>query len=128
VSAEPLGFGRAETLPSPPASMALVRFTFAPGSRFVFDPNDPAVALVYVESGALTLHVGAPLSVTRAAMMATPETAPFEAVAAGTEITLGPGDSAVFPPFAAGELRNDGTGLAVALVANIVPEAVGTPP
>ena len=54
-------------------------------------------------------------------------------VAAGIKFTLMAGDFAVFPPNTPGEVRNDGTGPTVALVAVVEPfgnEAapVATPP
>jgi hypothetical protein len=48
-----------------------------------------------------------------------------EAVAAGAEFTLEPGDSAVFPPSAAGEARNDGAEPATALAVFVAPPGEG---
>ena len=143
VTFEPLGFGTAEDLPAAPADLVLLRFTIVPGADFPIEADDPSVALVFVDSGALTARVEAPIRVTRAAtiaLFATPGAvdegaipAPEE-VAVGTEFTLAAGDSAVFPPNVEGEIRNDGTEPAVALVAIIAPPeggaatpGVGTP-
>ena len=53
-------------------------------------------------------------------MTVTRATGPEE-VAAGTEFTLGPGESFVWPANVAGELRNDGPEPAVNLVAFLAP-------
>ena len=129
----PLGFGTAEELPAAPADLVLVRFTLDPGAGFPTEADDPSVALVYVEAGSLTAEVGAPVRVTRAAVIAAfatpgaePEGAPMpEEVAAGTAFTLAAGDSAVFPPNVAGELRNDGQERVVGLAAIVAPPEMG---
>jgi quercetin dioxygenase-like cupin family protein len=134
----PLGFGTAQELPAAPADLVLARFTLDPGAGFDIGEDDPSVVLVYVESGAFTFRVEAPMRITRAAsiaVFATPgadEGALPEAeeVAAGTEFTLEAGDSAVFPPNVPGEVRNDGTEPAVALLTLVGPPeagAAGTP-
>ena len=138
VTFEPLGFGRAEELPTAPAELLLARFTIDPGAGFPIEEDDPTVALVYVEAGALTIRVEAPIRVVRAATIAafaTPGAAEEgavpapEEVAAGTEFTLEAGDSAVFPPNVPGEVRNEGAERAVGLVALIAPpeDAAATP-
>ena len=134
---EPLGFGTAEELPAAPAEIALFRFGVDPGAGFPIEEDDPTVALVVVESGAVTFRVEAPVRVTRAATIAAFATPGAEEgaiptpeeVAAGTEFTLEAGDSAVFPPNVPGEVRNDGAERAVGLVALIAPpeEAAATP-
>ena len=138
---EPLGFGTAEELPPAPAGVGLARVRFEPGAGFPIEPGDPSLVLVYVESGALTFRMEAPIRVLRgaamaamAAAMATPgageEGAPPEPeeVAAGTEFVLEAGDSALFPPFVGGEARNDGPAAAVALAALIEPEGAAATP
>jgi hypothetical protein len=70
--------------------------------------DDASVGLNLVESGELTLRLEAAVTVTRT-------TGPEE-VAAGTEFTLGPGESFIWPPNVAGELRNDGPEPAVQLL------------
>ena len=125
---EPLGFGTAAELPTAPASVVLARVHFEPGGRFPLGA-DPSLVLLYVESGALTLRVDAPLQVVRAgarAVLATPgaaEAAPLvpEEVPAGTEAALLAGDSTVPPRRAPGEVRNPGPEPAVALVAVVEP-------
>ncbi len=138
VTFEPLAFGTTEELPAAPADLLLARFALDPGASFPIDENDPSVVLVYVESGEFTFRVEAPIQVTRAATIEAfatpgaveegvlPET---EEVAAGTEFTLAAGDSFVYPPNVAGEIRNDGTERAVGLGAFVAPpEEVGATP
>lgn len=130
VAFEPLGFGTAEELPTAPADLVLLRVTFDPEAGFPIEEDDPTVALVYVESGALTIQVEAPLQVTRAATIeafATPGAVEEggipepEEVEAGTEVTLEAGDSVVIPPNVGGEVRNDGEEPAVVLAALVAP-------
>lgn len=130
VTFEPLGFGVSEELPAAPADLALARLTIEPGAGFPLDENDPSVALVSVESGALTVRAEDPIRVLRAATLAafaTPgaveEGAVSEAeeVAAGTEVALEAGDSVVFPPNLEGEVRNDGQERALLLAAIVAP-------
>ena len=124
---EPLGFGTAAKLPTAPASVVLARVHFEPGGSFPLG-QDPSLVLLYVEAGTLTLRADAPLQVVRAAAraaLATPgaAAAPLipEEVAAGTEATLGAGDSTVPPLGAPGAVRNAGPAPAVALVAVVEP-------
>ena len=134
VTFEPLGFGPAEELPAAPALLVLVRATIEPGAGFDVGEDDASVALVHVESGALTVRLEAPMRVLRAAAVAafaTPgaveegDEPAFEEVAAGTEATLEAGDSVVLPPNVAGELRNDGAEPAVLLGAIVEPTGAG---
>ena len=129
---EPLGFGVAEELPAAPAGLSLFRATLAPGTSIPIEADDPSVALVYVESGALTARVEAPMRVLRAAAVAafaTPGAAPEpEEVPAGTEFTLEAGDPAVFPPNVGGEIRNDGGVPTVLLATLIEPEQAEATP
>ena len=94
-----------------------MRVTVAPGSVFNGPADDPSVGLNLIESGELTARIEAAVTVTRA-------TGP-EDVAAGTEFTLGPGESFIWPPNVAGELRNDGPEPVVQLVAFLAPAAEG---
>jgi len=134
VAFELLGLGVAEELPAAPADFVLVRFTLDPGASFPIEEADPSVALVYVEAGAFTVRVEAPMTIIRAAFIAAIATPgaveegavpPPEEVAAGVEFTLAAGDSAVFPPNVAGEARNDGAEPAVALLAFVGPPEDG---
>jgi quercetin dioxygenase-like cupin family protein len=116
-----LAYGIAETLPATPADLALFRFGIEPGVTFPFDPNDPSVALAYVESGSATFSIDAPASVLRAASEATSFPEATEEFAAGEEFTLEEGDSVIVPPNVSGEVRNDGDEPLTLLVANIAP-------
>ena len=131
VTAQPLAVGPGLPLPSP-ADLVLVRLTIAPGASLPNDPTDPSLALVYVESGTLTLHITTPLTITRAAAMATlatPEAAfpAPEQVAANATATLNAGDSIVAPPNAGGDVRNEGNAPVVLLAAILAPSGMGTP-
>ena len=131
VTAQPLAVGPGLPLPST-ADLVLVRLTIAPGTTLPNDPNDPSLALVYVESGTLTLHFTTPLTITRAAAMATlatPEAAfpAPEQVAAGATAKLAVGDSVIAPPNAGGDVRNEGNVPVVLLAAIVAPSGMGTP-
>jgi quercetin dioxygenase-like cupin family protein len=131
VTAQPLAVAPGLPLSSP-SDLVLVRLTIAPGTVFPNDPNDPSLALVYVESGTLTLHFTTPLVITRASAMATLATpdAAFpapEQVAANATATLNAGDSVVAPPNAGGDVRNEGTAPVVLLAAIVAPSSMGTP-
>ena len=131
VTFTPLGFVTAEELPAAPADLGLIRFTLEPGAGFPVEASDPSAALVLVESGTLTVQVDVPITVTRAATIAafsTPgadeSTIPApEEMAAGTEFTMGAGDSAYFPPSIAGQVTNAGQEPAVLLAATIEPQS-----
>ena len=105
--------GRLEEPPSGPLHLGLLRFTSYPGSVLTTPEDDPTAALILVESGEVTLRLEGAVTITRT-------TGPEE-VAAGTEITLGPGESFVWAPYVAGELRIDGQEPAVTLVAFLAP-------
>jgi hypothetical protein len=109
-----------DALPDNPASLNLLRFTFAPQSGFELSPDDPATGFLYVESGTLSFRVGAPMTIFRAA------TAPgtpgdIEQIPAGEVFTMSTGDATVFPPSIPGETRNLGDEPASILVLNIAP-------
>jgi hypothetical protein len=133
VTFTPLGFGTTQALPATPAEMFYFRLALDPGVSFAVTADDPSVALAYVESGTFTVRVEAPMQVLRAATVAafsTPgaqEGGPpaLEQIAADTEFTMGAGDSAVFPPSTAGELRNDGQEPAVLVATSVGPPEGG---
>jgi quercetin dioxygenase-like cupin family protein len=116
-----------------------MRITLEPGAIFPSEVDDASAGLVYVEAGAVTVRIEAPIAVLRAAALATvvaggPQEGlpapPAEAVAAGAEATLRAGDSFVFPSNVTSELRNDGDTPAVILAAVISPTQgvdAGTP-
>ena len=120
-----LAGGPIAELPQRPGYLVMVRLTLEPGAVLPPNPNDPTFALVYVESGTLTIRSEAAVGVARATPGA--EFPAEEELAAGTELTLGPGDSFVAPPNVHGELRNDGTAPAVLLMALAVPAEAGAP-
>jgi hypothetical protein len=108
-----------------PPSLYWVRF--APGVTYTLE-EDPAITLLYGQTGSLLLRLGVPVTVTRAGAMDTPgETIPAE-----TEFTLSEGDYTVLPPNAGGEARNEGQEPAQVAIAGLVPEQLeivvtGTP-
>jgi quercetin dioxygenase-like cupin family protein len=121
---EPVAFrtlaaGSMDILAPGTANLGFGRVNLAPGASVPFDPNDPSAVLVYIASGTATFNVEAEMTVARAARAGTPVPPEPEAISAGTEFTLSDGDSALFPPNAAGEVRNDGTEDAVAWVTNV---------
>lgn len=110
-------------------NLALGRIRLAPGAAVLFDPTDPSVDLVYMTGGALTFRMDAPMTVARTVGSGTPVPSEPEEIAANTEFTLRDGDSALFPPATAGEVRNDGDEEATAWLANFAlrSAAVETP-
>ncbi len=130
VTFTPLGFGVSEEVPATPVDFVLARVVIEPGAGWSRGSDSLSVPLFYVESGALTLQIEAPLQVTRAATIeafatpgaeeegAVPEP---EEVAAGTEVTLEAGDSVVIAPNVAGEIRNDGDEPVVGMAAVVEP-------
>jgi hypothetical protein len=115
-----LGAAATDVLPENPASLNLLRFTFAPNSGFVLSPDDPATGFLYVETGTLSFRVDSPMTIFRAA---TTPSAPgdIEQVPAGEVFTMSRGDATVFPPSVPGETRNLGDEPASILVLNIAP-------
>jgi hypothetical protein len=97
-------------LPTSEDPPSLYRLEFAPGATLYF-AGDPAISLVFVESGAIALNMNAAVSDARAA---TP---------AGTDAALpmDQGDYFVLPPLVAGEIRNDGEEPASIIIAAITP-------
>jgi len=138
----PLALGQAQQLMLPDAAdVVLFRFTIDPGADLPADPHDPSTALLYVESGTVTITAEVPLDILRASAMAalvgadanaTPTTKggpAYEHVAANTAFQLAVGDSVLVPGNVGGDLRNDGTEQVVLLVASIGPpeSQQGTP-
>jgi len=101
---------------------SLYRLRIAPEATLSF-AGDPAISLVYVESGALSLQMDAPVSDAR------PDAASGDEVDA---VTLSQGDYFVLPPLVAGEMRNEGEDPVSILIAAITPSLIpatanGTP-
>lgn len=88
----------------------LYRLSLEAGASLQF-ADDPAISLIYVESGSLTLMMDARLRDAR------PDTAGGNNAAA----TVAEGDYFVLPPFVAGELRNEGDIPASIVIAAITP-------
>ncbi len=119
VAFTPLAQAVVAELPQAPADVFFARFTFESGATFPLDPTDPSLALVAVESGTMTFRAVTDVQVTRVAVAGTPVAG--EVAVGGVETQLGPGDSALFPPFVAGEIRNVGAVPVVLLAAVIEP-------
>lgn len=114
-----LAAGSAAPLLSAGAMIELVRFTFAPGAVVALPEESPSLALVYVESGVLSVRVGAPVTLTRGAAggsLGEPEPVP-----AGTAFMADADDFFVSPPQVAVEARNDGSDKLVLLMAVLEP-------
>ena len=108
-----LGFASPDPAPEAPLSMALIRYTLAPGAE---DPPETAAdhQLAFVEAGAFAATVDGPATVQRAADLAAFELG--EDLAAGDETTLEAGDAIYLPPGTGLGLANEGDEDAVALV------------
>ncbi|CAA9563761.1 MAG: hypothetical protein AVDCRST_MAG49-2725 [uncultured Thermomicrobiales bacterium] len=142
VGFEPLAVTSGVGVPSP-ADLVLVRLTLEPGAVLPADPNDPSLAMVFVEAGELTLAPDGAVTVTRAGALGParataeaggPFVAPEETAAAGATLTLREGDVAFVPANSNAEIRNEGEKPVVLLVFLVAPpngdEAVpaeGTP-
>ena len=133
VSFAALGYGTTEELTAPPADLALFRFGLEPGAAFPLS-EEASVALVYVESGVLTVIMDGPMTVLRAAGTGTPFPTETEDFAEGEVFDLAAGDSAIFPAGVAGQVRNGSDEPVALLVADVGPTqgqagmpAAGTP-
>ena len=113
-----------ELMPASEDPPSLYRLRFAPGATLAF-VDDPAISLVYVEVGALSLQLDAAVSDAR------PEASSGDEEA-DTALALGQGDYFVLPPLVAGEIRNEGQEPMSIMIAAITPgvipaTAIGTP-
>src|SRR5687767_5821723 len=124
-----LASGTIEVLSPGTANLTLGRIRLAPGATLPFDPTDPSVDLVYMASGTLTFRVEADMTGARGARAGTQAPTGPEEIPANTEFTMSDGDSALFPPNASGEVRNDGDEDATAWVTNVAlfTSTAGTP-
>ena len=114
-----------DLMPASEDPPSLYRLRFAPGAILSF-VDDPAISLVYVESGALSLALDAAVSDAR------PEAASGDEEEAGSELELSQSDYFVLPPLVAGEIRNEGQEPAAIVIAAITPglipaTAIATP-
>lgn len=129
VTFEPLGIASGVALPTP-ADLIAVRVTIEPGAVLPSDASDPTGGMLIVESGTLTIRLDASWAIARSgsltAAIATAEatgtfTPSDEQIASDVEGTMGTGDVAYLPGSVGGEIRNDGTEPAVALVVLVGP-------
>lgn len=111
-----LAFAAVADVPPAPAIMALIRLSYAPGASFDA-PAYPGPVLGVIESGTVTAHASAPVTVRRAAEVATPTAAPTVTA----DITLEPGDTILTVPGTSVTYRNTGSTTAVALITGVVP-------
>lgn len=134
VTFEPVAFATGLALPSP-GDLFVVRASLEPGGVVSIEQSDPALGILLVESGTLTVQVEAPMTVTRgtglgAAMATAQATGDFgalmESVAAGQAVTLAAGDAAYIPARVAGEIRNEGQERAERLAILVLPPAALT--
>src|SRR5215212_4583148 len=114
-----------ELMPASEDPPSLYRLRFAPGATLSF-MDDPAISLVYVESGALSLQLNAAVSDAR------PDASSGEEKDAEPALTLGRGDYFGLPPLGAGEISNEGQEPVSIVIAAISPgpipaTAIGTP-
>src|SRR5215218_6063473 len=112
-----------ELMPASEDPPSLYRLRLAPGAILSF-VDDPAISLVYVESGALSLQLDVAVSDAR------PDAASEEE--ADTAVELSQGDYFVLPPLIAGEIRNEGQEALSMVIAAITPglipgAAIATP-
>ena len=103
----------------------LYRLRIAPGASLSF-VDDPAISLVYVEAGALSLKLDAAVSDAR------PDATSGDEEDASKTLELSRGDYFVLPPLVAGEIRNEGKEPVSIVIAAITPglipgTAIGTP-
>jgi hypothetical protein len=121
----------ADALPAGDVEAVFYRLTLPPGTSLPLlagpfcgcgaETVKTGIGIEIVEDGTYALRLEAPLTVVRAGAE--------DAVAAGTEVTLGPGDVARFPDYAApGEIRNAGADpVSVVGLAILSEESTGTP-
>ncbi len=112
-----VAFGLVPPSEDPPA---LYRLRLAVGATLAF-ADDPAISLVYVESGTLALQLNTPVSDAR------PDETAADTDAADTPVTVQQGDYFVLPPLVAGEIRNEGRDSASIVIAAITPELFPAP-
>jgi quercetin dioxygenase-like cupin family protein len=116
-------------LPSP-GDLLVARAALDPGGVVPIEQSDPALGILLVEAGTLTLQLEGPMTVTRGVglgeAMATAQatgdvSAVMASVPAGQVATLAAGDAAYIPANVAGEIRNEGQERAVRLAILVLP-------
>ena len=129
VTFQPVALATGIDLPSP-GDLFVARAALDPGGVVPIEESDPALGILLVESGTLTVQLEGPMTVTRGAglgeAMATAEatgdfSALMESVPAGQAVTLEAGDAAYIPAHVAGEIRNEGQEPAVRLAILVLP-------
>jgi mannose-6-phosphate isomerase-like protein (cupin superfamily) len=134
VTFEPVGLATGIDLPHP-GDVFVGRAVLAPGGVVPIAATDPALGILLVESGTLTVRIDGPMTVTRGAgvgesiatAQATQEFGTLlEVIPAGEGVTLAAGDAAYIPAQVAGEIRNEGQEPAVRLAILVLPSAVLT--
>ena len=128
----PLGYLPGAAMPEA-VDMEVARGTLAPGAGFPFAADDPAAAMMIMESGEITATVeDASWTISRGAAVAavvtgTPAAAGttevVEIIEAGETATFSAGDVAYIPGSVTGELHNSGAEPAVALLVTYLPSA-----
>lgn len=101
---------------------SLYHLHFAPGVSYPVQAS-PSLELVHMESGTMTVRLSAPVTVSQLNAM----DGSGEAVAAGTEFTLGAGQYFVLAPGVSGEVRNDSDETATISIAGMIPGGTATP-
>ena len=129
VTFEPVALATDLDLPSP-GDLLVARAALDPGGVVPIEKGDPALGILLVESGTLTVQLEGPMTVTRGAglgeAMATAEAtgdvrALMESVPAGQAVKLAAGDAAYIPANVAGEIRKEGQERAVRLAILVLP-------
>ena len=129
VTFAPVALATGIALPSP-GDLLVARAALDPGGVVPIEQGDPALGILLVESGTLTVQVEGPMTVTRGAGVgeatATAEAtgdvrALMASVPAGQAVTLAAGDAAYIPAHVAGEIRNEGPERAVRLAILVLP-------
>jgi hypothetical protein len=97
--------------PAPSRLFFLAHDTFAPGATRCREQRTTCAArgpqFEHVLAGELTLRVEGPLQVQRASSLGMP--GPVEEIEPGTEVTMGPGDTAIYQTQLTAEYANRGT-------------------
>lgn len=126
----PLGYIPAVAMPDS-VDTEVARGTLEPGAGFSFTPDDPAAAILIMESGEITVTVeDASWTISRGAAVtavltgtpaASGATDVVEVVGAGETATFSAGDIAYVPGNVTGELHNAGDEQAVTLLITYLP-------
>ncbi|MEZ4561771.1 MAG: hypothetical protein R2853_03470 [Thermomicrobiales bacterium] len=135
VSLEVFANGIAAEVPQEADQILLVELTMKADSTLSLAPDSHIVSLVAMREGELSAEIDMPIEIGRA------DAAPgqTEQVAAGTTFTLAPGDAALFPAGATGEVTASGAPLTALLLvaapgapdngaAGVAPEGVSFTP